>query len=554
MERKLALKRILILAVMLLVSVLLLCSCKDSYDTDFYIKASATDVKYGDSITVTSGDDDTYLGSWEFKCSEGFEITNQGSDSITVTPRKEGILYLRIYATDGPRSQVVKITVSRQEKIISTADELIAANDPSIRYVLANDIDMSGVTSHKPGEFKGALDGKGFAIKNFTYTPMELVKENNLGLWSNNTGVIENVVFENAAVGIYSEAASAGIVAGVNNGTIRNVTVKGLLSAEQTNNVGGICGINNGTVADCRSEATVEGKELTGGIAGTSVSAISGSSNLGVVEGTQNVGGIIGKVTEACTISGNGNSGEVSGTTNVGGVIGSTADDKIVQINSCSNNGEVSGTNLVGGIIGIGKSAVMFGCENLGMINALSNYVGGIGGKIYSARRCENGGAVNADGKDVEKKDGFYEIYVGGIAGYVREISECSNHQRITMTAASGLYIGGVAGYLDGTGTEDKLNNNYNEGEITTAKSAKYVGGVIGYMKNASLRGTVNEGDVNGGAYTAGAVGYITSGGIYFTTNKGAVKAGQVDQICFNGEDVTVFNSVTEGTSGARED
>ena len=555
MERKFASKRIFILTAVLLIFMLLLCSCKDTYDNDFYITASSTDIKYGETVTVKSGDKDTHLSSWEFKCSPDFEITNQSSDEITVTPKREGVLYLQIFAEEGPQSQVIKITVSREEKTITTADELISANDPSVRYVLGGDIDMSSVTSFNPGEFKGALDGKGFAIKNFTYTPTQLVKENNLGFWSSNTGVIENVVFENAAVGIYSEAASAGIVAGVNSGTIRNVTVKGLLSAEMTNNVGGICGINNGTVADCTSEAVIEGKEITGGIAGTSVSAISGSKNVGVVEGTVNVGGIVGKVTEACTISGNDNSGEVSGTTNVGGVIGSASDDKIVQINSCANNGEVSGTTLVGGVIGAGNSAVMFGCKNFGMINAVSNYVGGIGGKVYSARRCENSGAVNAAGRDVAKKDGYYEIYVAGIAGYVREISECSNHQRITMTAEYGLYIGGVAGYLDGINAETKLNNNYNEGEITTAKSAKYVGGVIGYMTNASLRGTVNEGDVNGGSYTAGAVGYIKSGGIYFTTNKGTVRASEVNQIAFSADDkVTVFNSTEEGTAGARED
>lgn len=555
MERKFTYKRIFILAAVLLTFVLLLCSCRDTYDKDFYITVSSTNIKYGETITVKSGDDDTYLGTWEFNCSEDFEITNKTSEEITVSPKREGTLYLQLFAKDGPQSQIVKVTVSRQEQTITTADELMNASDPSVRYVLGGDIDMSGVTSFTPGEFKGALDGKGFAIKNFTYTPTQLVKENNLGFWSNNEGVVENVVFDNTMLGIYSEAASAGIVAGVNNGIIRNVTVKGLLSAEMTNNVGGVCGINNGTVLDCTSEALVEGKELTGGIAGTSVSAISGSKNLGVVEGTVNVGGIVGKVTEACTISGNDNSGEVSGTTKVGGVIGSCEDNKIVQINSCENNGEVSGTAYVGGVIGTGNSAVMFGCKNFGMINAISNYVGGIGGKIYSARRCENAGAVNAAGRDVEKKDGYYEIYVAGIAGYVREISECSNHQRITMTAEHGLYIGGVAGYLDGLSVDTKLNNNYNEGEITTAKTAKYVGGVIGYMTNASLRGTVNEGDVNGGSYTAGAVGYIKSGGVYFTTNKGAIKAGNVDQIAFVADDkVTIFNSVTEGTAGARED
>lgn len=549
--------RLLLGALFLLASLSLLVSCGE-YTRDFYVTPSKTEVTYGESITLENEDPDTQLSTWSFSCSSGFVLDKVEEDTFTVTPTEEGTLYLRLTANDGgPKSQWIKITVTRREETVSTPEQLLAATDASVRYILANDIDLSGVTDHTPFVFSGALDGRGHTIRGFAYTPTELVKDKSLGLFSENSGIIENVTIEGASVGIYSEAASAGILVGVNNGKIRNVTVKGFLAAEQTNHVGGLCGINNGRIEHCVSEATVEGKETTGGIAGSSVSAINGSENRGFVEGTSAVGGIVGRVTSACTVAGNKNSGEVVGTTYVGGIIGTTDEAAIVQINSCENSGEVAGTTYVGGIVGYGKSAAVFGCQNGGVINALSNYAGGIAGSVFSARRCENGGAVSAEGRDLTASNGYFAVYVGGIAGYAREASECTNRQRIEMMAASGSYIGGVIGYLDGTGTDQKLNNNKNEGEITTAISAKYVGGVMGYVKNAALRGTVNEGDVNGGASTAGVVGYLESGGLYFTTNRGVIRApGETYEICFhsNTESATIFESVTEGETANRED
>lgn len=558
MKTTIGLKRIVLLLAALIAALLLLVGCgKEKYHYDFAVEPSATEIKYGETVTFTVvGKEELSLTYWKPACSLGLEVKDVTENSFTVTPLQEGRLYMRFTTVDsdgkkGPVSQTVAITVRREERTVSTRDELLAATDPNVRYVLQNDIDMLGYTAHEPQEFGGALDGRGFAIKNFNYTPMELVKEKAVGFWSVNRGIIENVIFDAASVGIYSEAGSAGIVVGTNEGTVRNVTVNGTLMAEQTNYVGGICGVNNGTVESCTSGAAVSGKKSTGGIAGSSVSAISGSANTGSVTGTVEVGGIVGKVTEACSIYGNQNRGEVNGTSLVGGVIGCAAEGKIVQINSCHNYGEVNATKEVGGVLGAGDSAVLFACRNEGVIVALSNYVGGVGGKVYSVRRCENAGAVNAEGRDLGNKS---DIYLGGVAGYAREASECVNKQRITLNAGSGSYVGGVVGYLDGIGIDDKLNNNCNAGEITASASTKYVGGVFGYVKNAALRNTVNEGDVNGGSYTAGAVGYVESGGLYFTVNKGAVRANDGREIAFVKDGVTEFRSTTAGSVGNREE
>ena len=556
--------KLLILCFVSVLTILALSSCSKGYNRSFYLEPSATEIKFGETITFTNKNKDVSMSYWAPKCSEGFEIQNLTSKTFSITPTKEGKLYLRFntYSSrgeTGPVSQLIVINVKREEETITTAEQLLSAKDASVRYVLGGDIDMSSVKSHVPFEFTGALDGKGYSIKNFTFAPTTPAKDQNVGLWSKNTGTIENVVFENSNVRILFETASASVAVGLNEGTIKNVVVKGTLLAEQSNNVGAVCGINNGTVSECSSEAIVEGKQYTGGIAGVSNSAISNSSNKGTVEGTNDVGGIVGKVTEAATITGNKNTGAVEGYLNVGGIIGSTADGKIVQINSSANEGEVKGNSYVGGIIGTGNAAVLFGCNNSGVINAESAYVGGIGGKIYSARRSENMGAVNSEAKDIADKDGsFFKIYIAGIAGYAQEVSECANRQRITVNAGNCQYIGGVAGFLDGKGTDDKLNNNFNEGKITAASTSRYVGGIIGYMKNAALRGTVNEGDVLGGSLTAGIVGYSESGGLYFSTNKGIISAkttSDATQICFYKDtaSTTIFNNASDGSVSSRE-
>lgn len=556
--KTIGLKRIVLLLAALVVALLLLVGCgKEEYHYDFAVEPSATEIKYGDTVTFTVvGKEELSLTYWKPVCSLGLEVKDVTENSFTVTPLQEGRLYMRFTTVDsdgkkGPVSQTVAINVRREQRAVGTRDELLAATDPNVRYVLKNDIDMIGYETHQSLEFGGAFDGRGFTIKNFNYTPMELVKDKAVGFWSVNNGIIENVVFEAANVGIYSEAGSAGIVVGTNEGIVRNVTVKGKLTAEQTNYVGGICGVNNGTVESCTSEATVSGKQSTGGIVGSSVSAINGSTNTGSVTGTVEVGGIVGKIMEACSVYGNQNRGEVNGTSRVGGVIGFAAEGKIVQINSCHNYGKVNAVKEVGGVLGVGDSAVVFACRNEGVIVARSNYVGGIGGKVYSVRRCENKGTVSAEGKDI---GGSLDIYLGGVAGYTREASECSNEQPITLDASGGNYVGGVAGYLDGVNVENKLNNNRNSGKIIASDTAKYVGGVFGYVKNAALRNTVNEGDVSGGTYTAGVVGYIESGGVYFTVNKGTVGATSGEEVAFFKDGVTEFQSDTTGAVIDREE
>lgn len=523
------------------------------------ISTEETDVVYGQAVRFdVSGSVEDIQSGYTITCSKGYEVSVEDKDSFTITPKQEGRLefyfdFKGAYYTY--RSNVVVLHVTREEKSISTPQELFDAKDSNLRYVMTKDIDMSSVGNFTPSAFNAALDGNGFTIRNFFYLPLEVATGKNVGFFSENNGLIENVKFSNVDLGLFSEAASAGIVAGVNNGTIRNVTVEGKIEAEQTAQVGGIVGLNQGIVDSCENRATVVGKTYVGGLAGSSVSAINSSVNKGEVEGLDHAGGIVGTITAASSVQGNLNEGTIKGGAYVGGIIGSTGDSVTVNVNSCENLGQVNGASYVGGIIGAGKAAVVFDCLNDGVVSASSSYAGGMGGSILSARRCENHGDVKAEGKDLEATSGYYNVYVGGIAGYLKRIEECKNTRKISLEKAYGAYVGGLAGYLDGDNTSDVMNDNVNEGAVHTASTSQYVGGIVGYMKNATLRGAVNSGAVTGANYASGIAGYAESGAVYFCVNSGPIVGnnGYTQQICsWHTENVEIYGNEENGTTSIR--
>ncbi len=528
--------------------------------TGVYVSTDSTDVVYGEEISFEVGGSVEDITSYTVTCSAGYTVTVVDGNTFTINPKQEGRVecYFSVKTNSYTyRTNAVVLNVTRKEQEISTAQELLAANDANLRYVLTRDVDMAAVTNFAPRAFDAALDGNGFTVRNFFYLPLEVATGKNVGFFSENNGLIENVTFDNVDFSLFSEAASAGIVAGVNNGTIRNVTVKGKIEAEQTAQVGGIVGLNQGTMEDCQNDASVVGRTYTGGVAGSSVSAINGSVNKGAIEGLDHVGGIVGTITAASSMRGNTNEGTITGGANVGGIIGSTDGTLIVNINSCENSGEVNGSSYVGGVIGGGSGAVLFDCNNEGVVRAGSSYAGGIGGSVQSARRCENNGNVNAEGKDLEAVSSYYNVYVGGIAGYLKRIEECKNTRKISLDKAYGAYVGGLVGYLDGDNTSDVMNDNINEGEIVTDATAKYTGGIVGYMKNATLRGAVNSGAVTGGTQTAGIAGYAESGALYFCGNSANIRGenGSAEQICFRHTDnVQVYGNEENGTAGSREE
>ncbi len=169
-------------------------------------------------------------------------------------------------------------------------------------------------------EFKGSFVGNGHSI---TYKTVSTVNgTETAGLFGTiaSSAVVSDFTYLFAGT-VYAASAegevNAGALAGVNNGTVRNVdftlakagSVR--VTASKTANVGGFIGKNAGTVTNCA--ANVQGKVYgtatetsnAGGVIGVSAEAVKSYKVLNVVvegevkaitAGTQKVGGLIGTI------------------------------------------------------------------------------------------------------------------------------------------------------------------------------------------------------------------------------------------------------------------
>jgi hypothetical protein len=290
---------------------------------------------------------------------------------------------------------------------ISTAYELadIKTNDSSVKYYLANDIDLSGYGNFTPigsqsVAFKGTFDGAGHTIKNMTISGSSYQ-----ALFANVAGAtIENLTIKDSSItasGYYVSAVVAHVAAAnltISNCHVVNTTISGNYG------VGGLLGY-------------VAAGNSTWNIKVSQSSIVDGS----VSATTHGSGGIIGEIStgkavvsesfcaaESVTAK---NSGGAGGIVGVAGIYGSTAGYAIVE--NCYNLAAVSCNNsaatyygAAGGIIGeaYNSSNKVSYCYNLGTVTgavgsqSYSSYAGGIAGYNIGVTSvsCYNGGTVTS--------------------------------------------------------------------------------------------------------------------------------------------------------------
>jgi len=235
--------------------------------------------------------------------------------------------------------------------LISMADELNSiGHNPRLmaaHFKLIADIDLAGVNFFIIGgqwhPFRGAFDGNGHTISNFSYNSAYATcvglfgyaagaQIKDLGLVGPNVEV-ERGDFHSSLVGhldggtvtnCYVEAGSVsgndyvgGLVGwnGSSNslGTISNCYVTGHVAGDD--DVGGLVGSNGGTITDCYATAEVSGNNRVGGLAGTGVSHSSSPT------GGRGHSYVVQSGIERCYAA-----GRVSGEEYVGGLAGQSSD------------------------------------------------------------------------------------------------------------------------------------------------------------------------------------------------------------------------------------
>jgi|GEM_PF-294863 len=176
--------------------------------------------------------------------------------------------------------------------IYSIADiEAIVTTGLSGHYALANNIDASGVTysgALVSGTFTGVFEGQNNVITGLTIVSTD----DSVGLFDTigSAATVRNLGLSGASVS--TTGYYAGLLAGMNLGTVSNVFATGQVSGYST--VGGLVGYNLGTVKNAYAMVAVSGSDTVGGLVGENDATISNAYSSGAVSGTSTVGGLVG--------------------------------------------------------------------------------------------------------------------------------------------------------------------------------------------------------------------------------------------------------------------
>ena len=169
--------------------------------------------------------------------------------------------------------------------IIKTADELQAITG-SGKYILMNDIDLSGIEWTPISSFSGELNGNGYEISNLSVE----VAAKYAGFFSSASGTIKNLGFSNANVIITGTSdAYLGIIAGQFDGDIINCYAKGdasILDSDDSSFIGGLVAVFTGDLLSSYFEGDLinNGAQGEGFASGGLVGRVNGSIDSSFVQ------------------------------------------------------------------------------------------------------------------------------------------------------------------------------------------------------------------------------------------------------------------------------
>lgn len=210
-------------------------------------------------------------------------------------------------------------------------------------FKLMTDLDFRGVETEHAGEiFDGTFDGNGHIIREYKVDDSPSV---HYGFVSVLGGTIMNVVFDTPVIrslGITHRETYTGVVAGENNGTIKNVSINNAAVELQQvfpdlfANAGLITGQSTGVIDNCTVDTGslvikfATSKTVLGGIAGINKGKIISSSanNINLTNPTKSgdyitaTGGIAGVLSSGSYVKGSYATGQITADDYAGGIAG----------------------------------------------------------------------------------------------------------------------------------------------------------------------------------------------------------------------------------------
>lgn len=338
------------------------------------------------TIDVTSADTSVVKYDQNTKT---FECVGGGMTAITIKPSNEkfGPFIFEVYVGDGTVDN--PYVVNGVDTLAKIGNDSEHRFELSNSYILTKDLDLATYNNGTwvpLGELTGNFNGDGHTLYNLNIT-----NGTNVGLFASvaQNSIVEDIKFVNATID--GQFATAGVVAGVNKGTIGKCEV---ISAKITNTLenghsGGIVGDNINTLTNalvnmCSSTVELKCAGVAGGLVGFNHSSIVLNSRAIVnkLESTSSnaiLGGIVGssrstynELEEVYTASAIKNSfaviNSVAGEGNIGAVVGFNDEQ--------TYTGQVS-KNIYEGCLynlsdGVTVSAVASGSEHLDSASTIS--------------------------------------------------------------------------------------------------------------------------------------------------------------------------------------
>ena len=427
----------------------------------------------------------------------------------------------------------------------------MAVGDTDVKYVLANDIELSGTWSSVGfGEPTGTPVGNSvtatYAFKGKFYGNGKTITVSSLGVNGEDAGLFGctdsnaeirdlSVVYDNVSTASSSTINYLGGVVGwsQSNTILRNIIIAGSLTVGGGGNegfiepfkcLGGVAGTmrNATTVSNCLSTLDLTctytaAEESTvvrfGGLAGyaylsgnnrTVISQLTVTGNLKLEQETQGnmyAGGVAGRINSTTPTDLNISDVEFSGA---------------LQINR-NGSGVTANLNQIGGIAGDTVHAGLFNCRVSGSVEILSTFT--TAGRVYL------GGLVgNSDNTTIENSwvrgdirgsvSNAQMVYCGGLIGYCSS-SKFNNiwYEQGSIIATGNtqlyLYLGGAVGsiYTNNSFTNCRSLAALVSGSQTTQEV--HVGGFAGGISDADLTGCYAQTDV----YAEGTT-QVSAGGL----------------------------------------
>ena len=465
-----------------------------------------------------------------------------------ITKRHRFLPLLLAFAIVVAMSFAAMPTYAASGTAIKTADDLKAMeNNPSGSYYLANDIEVPvnlSLFTDYDHPFTGTLDGNGHKIKGYTYTSSEeWIDEVALFAWTKNA-TFKNLSMTDVNISLNQAGSVAALAAASENCKFSNISISGKITGKLLRQAAGVAAYNEeSSMTGCKNSADItitnaSEESRAAGVAGSGTS-MKNCTNSGKISISGNIreggfyaAGIANRIDKATacrnsgavTVSATGSGQQIEVCT-AAGVAG-----EVKTAVSCGNTGKVSmnatikptGPHIVGGVFAhAAKSASK--CYNKGAVSYSGEsyrgvYVGGVIGQARKISQSYNKGSVTLKIPSAKSAE---ENKVGGVCGTVTDMRNCYNTGTITATGV--VFIGGISGYADPW--DDKVVSNYNIGKIKATTKGTYKGQVLAGYEGTEV---VQKRNIYNNYYTGPGTGYDP---VYSTPHKYVAKASKVSSI-----------------------